>query len=106
MPEVSELANVAGHSEKNGSLPHVSTEAQSVAAATDTAKEDGPNKGSKRNRGQTGKDRRVFARKKFRERKDEQDEGRREQRQPNADRTEPRLPKRKVALLMGFCGTG
>ncbi|KAJ2389953.1 tRNA pseudouridine synthase 1 [Coemansia sp. RSA 2559] len=106
MPEVSELANVAEHSEKNGSLPQVSTEAQSVAAATDAAKEDGPNKGSKRNRGQTGKDRRVFARKKFRERKDEQDEGRREQRQPNADRTEPRLPKRKVALLMGFCGTG
>ncbi|KAJ2608535.1 tRNA pseudouridine synthase 1 [Coemansia sp. RSA 1804] len=75
--------------------------------ATTTQPKDAQNGAVKRNRGQTSKDRREFARKKFKERNLEMKQGDKEaQRQPNPERTEARLPKRKVALLMGFCGTG
>ncbi|KAJ1901913.1 tRNA pseudouridine synthase 1 [Kickxella alabastrina] len=55
------------------------------------------------NRGQTCKDRREFAKKK---RLIRNLEPKQEQRQPRAEGSEPRQPKRKVALLIGFCGTG
>ncbi|KAJ1772326.1 tRNA pseudouridine synthase 1 [Coemansia sp. RSA 1813] len=93
--------------DKSESLPQpqASVEAQPAPAETNKPNDD-QNKGTKRNRCQTSKDRREFAHKKFRERNMEKKEGKEVQRQPNPDRTEPRLPKRKVALLMGFCGTG
>ncbi|KAJ2547396.1 tRNA pseudouridine synthase 1 [Coemansia sp. RSA 1933] len=104
--KVADQVNVADQGEATESLSQTNTETQPGPVETATAKEDAPSSGKKRNRAQTSKDRREFALKKFRQRNEENDEENRAQRQPNADRTEPRLPKRKVALLLGFCGTG
>ncbi|KAJ2726894.1 tRNA pseudouridine synthase 1 [Coemansia sp. Benny D115] len=54
------------------------------------------------NRGQTCRDRREFAKKKRLERNLEKQETR----VRTSESSEPRLPKRRVALLIGFCGTG
>ncbi|KAI8321780.1 tRNA pseudouridine synthase [Martensiomyces pterosporus] len=61
----------------------------------------------KRNRAQTCKERREYAKKKRLERSQEQDSNSNSA-QPceRAETSGPRLPKRKVALLIGFCGTG
>ncbi|KAI9503161.1 pseudouridine synthase [Coemansia spiralis] len=59
--------------------------------------------GKRKNRGQTCKDRREHAHKKLRSRNAEEAH---ESRSPRPPGSEPRLPKRRVALLMGFCGTG
>ncbi|KAJ2632915.1 tRNA pseudouridine synthase 1, partial [Coemansia sp. RSA 1290] len=57
----------------------------------------------RKNRGQTSKDRREHARKKIMIRNQERKE---EQPRERPEGSEPRRPKRKVALLMGFCGSG
>ncbi|KAJ2079924.1 tRNA pseudouridine synthase 1 [Coemansia sp. RSA 988] len=62
--------------------------------------------GSKRKRyvrAQTGKDRREYVKRKIKERSEE-DTGSAARERP--DRSEPRLPKRRAALLIGFCGSG
>ncbi|KAJ1819219.1 tRNA pseudouridine synthase 1 [Coemansia sp. RSA 2599] len=53
-------------------------------------------------RAQTSKERREYAKRKRLERSQEEPR----ERKPRTDQDEPRKPKRKVALLLGFCGTG
>ncbi|KAJ2703749.1 tRNA pseudouridine synthase 1 [Coemansia sp. IMI 203386] len=53
-------------------------------------------------RAQTSKDRREYAKRKREERSQEEPR----ERKPRTETDEPRKPKRKVALLLGFCGTG
>ncbi|KAJ1642410.1 tRNA pseudouridine synthase 1 [Coemansia erecta] len=69
-----------------------------------TSKQNGSKNQVQRNRvrAQTTKDRREYAKRKRQERSQEEPR----ERKPRTDTDEPRKPKRKVALLLGFCGTG
>ncbi|KAJ1847693.1 tRNA pseudouridine synthase 1 [Coemansia sp. RSA 2703] len=75
------------------------TSEPSASPAT-AAGNDGP--GKRKVRAQTTKERREYAKRKRLERQQEEPR----ERQPRPEGSEPRKPKRKVALLMGFCGTG
>ncbi|KAJ2485819.1 tRNA pseudouridine synthase 1 [Coemansia sp. RSA 2050] len=78
--------------------------ADAALADVNTASEAG--KGSKKrgNRGQTCKDRREYAAVKRRARNQEDNEAESTTR-VKAENSEPRKPKRRVALMLGFCGT-
>ncbi|KAJ2710462.1 tRNA pseudouridine synthase 1 [Coemansia spiralis] len=87
-------------------------QALSVAAALSpgqglAADESGGDKRKRGNRGQTGKERREHAKRKYDERRREGDaRGRVARDEGEGEGGEQRLPKRRVALLIGFCGTG
>ncbi|KAJ2733913.1 tRNA pseudouridine synthase 1 [Coemansia sp. Cherry 401B] len=98
-------ANAAGEASAQPAEPEA---APTNAPADPKAAE--PNVGGegkkRKEHAQTSKERREYARKRImvrnQERKQEEEE-----KQPGdrPERTEPRLPKRKVALMLGFCGT-
>ncbi|KAJ1726488.1 tRNA pseudouridine synthase 1 [Coemansia biformis] len=90
-------------------VPEIAPSAISGEAPSPTkdsvAEESSGAKRRRNNRGQTGKDRREHAKRKYAERRREGDERGREVRDPD-ESNESRLPKRRVALLVGYCGSG
>ncbi|KAJ2766233.1 tRNA pseudouridine synthase 1 [Coemansia nantahalensis] len=84
-------------------VPSVAAGAPAGAPAEETP--DNKRKRSNNNRAQTGKDRREHAKRKYDERRREGDARGRVPR-GDSESSEPRQPKRRVALLLGYCGTG
>ncbi|KAJ2850978.1 tRNA pseudouridine synthase 1 [Coemansia brasiliensis] len=87
-------------------MPEESTQPIAPAEATPAAAATINEETNKRkNRGQTSKERREHARKRIMIRNQERQK---EEEQPRerSESSEPRRPKRKVALLIGFCGSG
>ncbi|KAJ2747762.1 tRNA pseudouridine synthase 1 [Coemansia sp. BCRC 34301] len=100
MPET-----IAKQTESAPPAPHGQTEPtldEPLAGAS--VSEPAPETKKKSNRGQTCKDRRAFAANKRKERSQEQDDEARATR-VKSESSEPRKPKRRVALFLGFCGT-
>ncbi|KAJ2643904.1 tRNA pseudouridine synthase 1 [Coemansia sp. RSA 1694] len=110
MPEtIAKLADQAAQSESPASKDQAAIDAsptfdeQPIAAEAE-AGESAQNAKRRYNRGQTCKDRREFAANKRKARSLENDEEERASR-VKPENGEPRKPKRRVALLLGFCGT-
>ncbi|KAJ2169850.1 tRNA pseudouridine synthase 1 [Coemansia sp. RSA 353] len=88
----------------NTAVETTATQAETVSVSSGavTTEVEGEEK-KRKNHAQTSKERREHAKKRVMIRKQERvDENPRER----PENSEPRLPKRKVALLIGFCGTG
>ncbi|KAJ2889871.1 tRNA pseudouridine synthase 1, partial [Coemansia aciculifera] len=103
MPET-----IASQSETPESTEQATAETQPALdeQATEAIVDESAQKVSKKyRRGQTCKDRREFAANKRKERTQERDEEERATR-VKSENSEPRKPKRRVALMIGFCGTG
>ncbi|KAJ2163123.1 tRNA pseudouridine synthase 1 [Coemansia sp. RSA 552] len=102
MPEETNLPATAAHAAQTTEAAPVAVDS-TVTKEENEAAEQADNKRKRSNRAKTGKDRREFAKARAVARK-EADES-----QPpslSESRTEPRLPKRKVALMIGYCGSG
>ncbi|KAJ2728674.1 tRNA pseudouridine synthase 1 [Coemansia sp. D1744] len=88
----------------NTAVETTATQAETVSVNSGavTTEVEGEEK-KRKNHAQTSKERREHAKKRVMIRKQERVDEKPRERPENS---EPRLPKRKVALLIGFCGTG